>query len=313
MKFIKIYYTFLIISVFNTSSQAHSMPLVMNNKMHFSAGNFFKAREVAKEEFNKALVLKALQSVFVEADPDALNIYWAENYIQHNPNIGNGRAPLKEFVIENRPPNFRYEIGFAIANGDYVAVQARVQGIAAIPVIAFDIFKVTDGKIVEHWDVLQDEVPASESVNGNAMFPIQTNSISSFNKFRQKSQERTNRAMVVSAVNRLFNFADSSVVDVFWAEDYIQHNPLFPNGSAVLTGLLSQIAPGDITIEIGFAMSYGDFVLLHSRYLGVGASPLIVVDVFRIEEGLIVEHWDVLQDEVPTIRTVSGNSMFPVF
>jgi predicted SnoaL-like aldol condensation-catalyzing enzyme len=56
--------------------------------------------------------------------------------------------------------------------------------------------------------------------------------------------------------------------------------------------------------------SSGDIVMLHGRYVGLGPKPLVVVDIFRVKKGKLVEHWDVLQDEVPTEQTKSGNPMF---
>ena len=54
----------------------------------------------------------------------------------------------------------------------------------------------------------------------------------------------------------------------------------------------------------------GDFVAVHGRYTGVGPKPLIAVDMFRVKDGKLVEHWDVVQEEVPAAQTKSGNPMF---
>ena len=68
------------------------------------------------------------------------------------------------------PPTFTYEPGMVVAEGDLVMIHGRHSGWRPKPVIAVDIFRVKDGKLVEHWDGMQEEVPASETKSGNAMF-----------------------------------------------------------------------------------------------------------------------------------------------
>ena len=61
---------------------------------------------------------------------------------------------------------------------------------------------------------------------------------------------------------------------------------------------------------MGMAFSDGDFVIVHGRYSGGGAKALVAADFFRFHDGVVVEHWDVLQDDVPLSRTVAGHAMF---
>jgi predicted SnoaL-like aldol condensation-catalyzing enzyme len=120
---------------------------------------------------NKALVQKAIVEVFVNRDITAFDRYFDANYKQHNPQIPNGLEPLKA-MIPNLPAHFKYEPGIATEDEDFVMIHGRYEGWAEKPLIAVDIFKVANGKIVEHWDVMQEEVTADKSANGNAMFPI---------------------------------------------------------------------------------------------------------------------------------------------
>jgi predicted SnoaL-like aldol condensation-catalyzing enzyme len=73
-------------------------------------------------------------------------------------------------MIAGFPDNFKYEPGMVVAEGDLVMVHGRYTGWGPKPMIAIDIFRVADGRVVEHWDVMQEEVPASETANGNPMF-----------------------------------------------------------------------------------------------------------------------------------------------
>ena len=125
-----------------------------------------------KNESNKEMVLKALKAVFIEGDTSAVDKYWAKDYIQHNPMFPNGSDIIKQFA-KNKPQGFKFEPGLVMEDGEFVMVHSRYSGMNSKSTIVVDILRVKNGKIVEHWDIIQDEVPASKSVNGNAMFPIE--------------------------------------------------------------------------------------------------------------------------------------------
>jgi predicted SnoaL-like aldol condensation-catalyzing enzyme len=118
---------------------------------------------------NKALVLAGIKGVFVDRDPTVLDRLFSDDYRQHNPQIPNGTAAIKS-LLGNLSRDFEYEPGLVVANGDYVMVHGRYVGWGPKPMVAVDIFRVANGKIAEHWDVLQEEVPAAQSANGNSMF-----------------------------------------------------------------------------------------------------------------------------------------------
>nr|WP_094462876.1 nuclear transport factor 2 family protein [Pannonibacter phragmitetus] len=118
---------------------------------------------------NKALVLEAMTSLFQRHDAQAVDRLYAPDYIQHNPGIPQGRGALRA-IVEGLPEHVHYEPGLIIADGDLVAIHGRIRGWADEPQIAIDIFRVEDGKLAEHWDVLQNEVTATATGSGIAMF-----------------------------------------------------------------------------------------------------------------------------------------------
>jgi len=120
-------------------------------------------------ESNRALVIKVLQTVFINRDTSEVATQFASNYIQHNPRIPNGPEAIPP-IVSALPKEFRYEMGMVVAQGDLVMVHGRYTGWGPKPTIAVDIFRVANGKLAEHWDVLQQEVPAASSANGNPMF-----------------------------------------------------------------------------------------------------------------------------------------------
>jgi predicted SnoaL-like aldol condensation-catalyzing enzyme len=120
-------------------------------------------------EANKALVLAAITGVFVDRDPTVVDRLFSPDYRQHNPQIPNGPASIKA-LMAGLSKDFKYERGFVAAEGDLVMIHGRYTGWGPKPMVAVDIFRVADGKVAEHWDVLQEEVPAGKSANGNSMF-----------------------------------------------------------------------------------------------------------------------------------------------
>ncbi len=118
---------------------------------------------------NKALVMEAMTSLFQRHDASAVERLYARDYIQHNPDIPQGRDALQALVAE-LPDAVHYEPGLVIAEGDFVAIHGRIRGWADTPQVVIDLFRIEGGKLAEHWDVLQEEVPASAARAGIAMF-----------------------------------------------------------------------------------------------------------------------------------------------
>jgi predicted SnoaL-like aldol condensation-catalyzing enzyme len=120
----------------------------------------------------------------------------------------------------------------------------------------------------------------------------------------------TNKEIVLQAMIQIFQKRDLSAIDKFWdKKDYIQHNPAIPNGHEALRAIIAGLGP-EFKYEPGLVIGEGDIVMIHGRYLGWGPKPMIAVDIFRLKEGKLIEHWDVLQEEVPASDTKSGNAMF---
>jgi len=122
------------------------------------------------EEINKALVLKAFDTLFNQRDYVAAEHYWSPKYIQHSAHILPGREGLFN-LIKSIPPTLKYEPGTIVANGDFVIVHGRYSGLGQ-PAnwIVADIVRIKDGVLVEHWDVIQDEVTQQQSKSGLPMF-----------------------------------------------------------------------------------------------------------------------------------------------
>ncbi len=118
------------------------------------------------------------------------------------------------------------------------------------------------------------------------------------------------RAWVLNAFDTLFNRRDYESAATFWSPDYIQHSSHIPPGRDGLFNLVRSAPPG-LRYENHVAAAHGDYVLLHGRFINNGRPRAWVAgDVIRVENGLIVEHWDTLQDEVTREESKSGLPMF---
>jgi predicted SnoaL-like aldol condensation-catalyzing enzyme len=122
--------------------------------------------------------------------------------------------------------------------------------------------------------------------------------------------EHHNKALVLEAFDTLFNKRDYAAAHRFWSPDYIQHSAHIEPGREGLFGLV-KAAPSDMRYENALITADGDYVMLHGRFWNVGQTAnWIVADIVRIEDGLLAEHWDVIQDEATADESQSGLPMF---
>ena len=122
--------------------------------------------------------------------------------------------------------------------------------------------------------------------------------------------ENSNKALVLEAFDTLFNKKDFAAAEKFWSPDYIQHSPHIQPGRDGLFNLVRS-GPAAMRYENNLIMAEGDMLMLHGRFSGLGLpANWIVVDIVRIEDGLLAEHWDVIEDEVTREKSASGLPMF---
>jgi predicted SnoaL-like aldol condensation-catalyzing enzyme len=124
------------------------------------------------------------------------------------------------------------------------------------------------------------------------------------------NKKEKNKELVLEAFDTLFNQRDYIAAERYWSPKYIQHSAHIPPGREGLFNLVKSI-PLTLKYEPGTIVADGDFVMVHGRYSGLG-QPVnwIIVDILRIEDGMLVEHWDVIQDEATQEQSKSGLPMF---
>ena len=123
-------------------------------------------------EQNKALVLKAFDTLFNKRDYEAASRFWSDKYIQHSAHIEPGREGLFS-LIRGLPDSLRYEHGLILAERDYVIVHGRFSGHGRLAAwVAADVVRIENGVLAEHWDVLQDEATRAEERIAHVRRPL---------------------------------------------------------------------------------------------------------------------------------------------
>jgi predicted SnoaL-like aldol condensation-catalyzing enzyme len=122
--------------------------------------------------------------------------------------------------------------------------------------------------------------------------------------------EEKNKALVLEAFDTLFNQRDYVAAERYWSPEYIQHSAVVPPGRDGLFNLVKNNPP-TLKYEPGIIVADGDFVIVQGRFSGMG-QPVnwIAADILRIKDGIMVEHWDVIQDEATQEQSKGGFPMF---
>jgi len=122
--------------------------------------------------------------------------------------------------------------------------------------------------------------------------------------------EETNKRLVLEAFDTLFNKRDYQEAERFWSPNYIQHSAHIKPGRDGLFELIRS-SPATLRYEPGTIVADGDYVIVHGRFTNTGKPRnWIAADVVRVADGLLAEHWDVLQDEATEAESQSGLPMF---
>jgi len=122
--------------------------------------------------------------------------------------------------------------------------------------------------------------------------------------------ESRNKALVLEAFDTLFNKRDYAAAEKFWSPHYIQHSAHIAPGRDGLFNLIKSLPP-TLNYESGTIVADGDFVIVHGRFSNFGLpANWIAADILRIKDDILVEHWDVIQDEATQESSKSGLPMF---
>lgn len=242
------------------------------------------------------VVLAFATAVFVNFDAATARDLVKPDYIQHNPAVPTGAEAFLGFVPTLKESGISADVHRVISEDDLVVVHStynNAQLFGADTLVAFDVFRVEDGKVAEHWDNLQPV--AGPNPSGRSMTDGPT-------EITDLDKTAENNALVVGFVETVLQGGDASnITDFISVEGYAQHNPQIADNldglGAALVGMAEQGIQMVYT-DTPIVVAQGNFVFTGSEGT-FGGEPTAFFDLFRVEEGKIVEHWDVVST-IPT-------------
>nr|WP_299382945.1 nuclear transport factor 2 family protein [Allomuricauda sp.] len=255
--------------------------------------------ELSNKEKGIAL-LRSLET----GDQEPVGYINADKYIQHNLAVTDG---LEGFVavLQNAPEGgFKADVVRAYQDGDYVFTHTIYDFFG--PKIGFDVFRFENGLIVEHWDNLIDLAPPNPSGHTQTNGPTESIDIDKTETNKTVVRDFVSTILMKGEMEKLGSFIDSGV------ENYIQHNPAIADGLSGLGKALEGMAKQGITMEyitIHKVLGEGNFVLTISEGTFAG-KPTSYYDLFRVDNGKIVEHWDVMETILPKSERKNTNGKF---
>lgn len=224
-------------------------------------------------------------------------------YIQHNLSIKDGLQGFGEALAQLPKGSARVNTVRVFQDGDYVFAHTEYNFFG--PKIGFDVFRFEQGQIVEHWDNLV-ETPSQPNPSGHTMTDGST-------ELKDLDKTSENKALVRQFVQDvLMGQAPEKLTSYFDGDNYIQHNPSIADGLSGLGAALEEMAKNNVALvysKLHKVLGEGNFVLTISEGK-LGAQEVTYYDLFRVENGKIAEHWDVIEPLLPKEQWQNTNGKF---
>jgi predicted SnoaL-like aldol condensation-catalyzing enzyme len=265
-----------------------------------------QARSVTTSDTLGATARQAMIDIFRRKDPTVVDQHFAESFIQHDPNLADGLAGMKSLAAEvASSPSADITIYRTLVDGDFVLLHSRYQGVGryGTSAIAFDLFRFDDGKIVEHWGGQEPEAPPN--LSGRTQVDGPTEVLDREKTEANRTLVRTYRETVMVSLrfDRIEEFIEGA--------HYAQHASKIGDGIARLRDRIASVAKegGRLHLTPRRFVAEGNFVLVLTEG-DLPSGPTALYDLFRVENGKIVEHWDVLTPIPPRDQWKNSNGPF---
>jgi predicted SnoaL-like aldol condensation-catalyzing enzyme len=232
----------------------------------------------------KELVQQAVHELFDQRDVSAVDRYWSPDYVEHSIVGGDGREALRE-LAGSLPAGFRHTRARLLGEHDLVVAHGCYEELGATPLVAFDLWRVADGKIAEHWDAHQ--AWAAPTPSGHTMIDGPT-------EITSPASAAASRRVVESFAELIMMGGDRGQIGRFFSGDrFVQHNPLIADGVSGLGQAIQTGVWAAVVAKIHRIVAEGEFVFTQGEGTLHG-KPTAFYDLFRVKDDKLVEHWDVV-------------------
>ena len=246
-----------------------------------------------------AALLKSIET----GDPAPVAVVNPVKYIQHNLSAGDGLAGLGALLAALPPGSARANTVRVFEDGDFVFAHTEYNFFG--PKIGFDVFRFEEGRIVEHWDNLQ-ETPAQPNPSGRTMTDGTTT-------VTDLDRTESNKKLVHAFVDDiLVNGRMERLAGYYDGDAYLQHNPGVADGLSGLGAALAAMEKAGISMKydrVHKVLGEGNFVLVISEGQ-FGGQHVAFYDLFRVQAGKVAEHWDTIEPIPPRAEWKNGNGKF---
>lgn len=252
---------------------------------------------------NKEKAVAVISSIET-GDAKAINYINPHKYVQHNLAIKDGLAGFGEVLQQLPKGSAKAQVKRAFSDGAYAVTHTAYNFFG--PKVGFDIFKFEDGKIVEHWDNLQAIAPVNAS--GHSQFDGPT-------KVTDIDKTAENKALVSDFVNTILINGDMAKIGDFISPKkggYIQHNSAISDDLSGLGDALGELAKMNMPMIVSknhMILGQGNFVLSVNEGTFMN-KHVSFYDLFRVENGKIVEHWDTIENIPAESEWKNNNGKF---
>ena len=250
---------------------------------------------------NKEKAVAVLNSIET-GDQKAIAYINPNNYTQHNLGVADGLAGFGAALQQLPEGSAKVNVVRAFEDGDYTFTHTEYNFFG--PKAGFDIFRFEDGQIVEHWDNLS--VITKPNPSGRTQFDGST-------EIKDKDKTVANKKLVEEFVNTILVQGKMDQLGNFFdGDNYLQHNSGIADGLSGLGKALEELGKMGISMvynKVHMVLGEGNFVLVVSEGQ-FGDTHTSYYDLFRVENGKIAEHWDVLETILPESEWQNTNGKF---
>ncbi|MCM2678175.1 nuclear transport factor 2 family protein [Echinimonas agarilytica] len=269
-----------------------------------TAGEQASANPTEPTLSNKEKAVAVISSIET-GDPKAISYINPTQYTQHNLAVGDGLAGFGEVMQALPKGSAKANVKRAFQDSDYVFLHTEYNFFG--PKVGFDVFRFEEGLIVEHWDNL---APLASTPN-----PSGRTQLDGATELTDLDKTQQNKELVADFLDTILINGDMAKINQFIDNDesaYIQHNTMVADGLNGLGKALEELA------KAGMPMNYrknhkilgeGNFVLAISEGIFMN-EEVAFYDLFRVDNGKIVEHWDAIETIPPRNEWKNDNGKF---